>query len=71
MLKKLEEIFNNYDYGFDLNFISSKDWEKIDNLNYSKIIYLEKVSEYKPPIKATFNVLFNSDLTVKYVYINF
>lgn len=68
MIKKIEEIFNNYDYGFDLNYISAEKWQKEEN-HYFRVVYLEEANKFAQPIKMQFNVLLHENGDVKMVFL--
>jgi hypothetical protein len=68
MLNKLEEVFKNYDYGFDLNFISAEDWQE-ENGKYYRKVFLEDNSKYGLPIPATFSVYLDSAGNISRVYV--
>lgn len=61
--KILQDIFMNYDFGYDVDVIGSKPWEKNQD-DYKKMVFLEFInSSYSKSHEAVLEVLFktNSD----------
>lgn len=68
MTKKIEEIFNSYDYGFDLNYVSAEKWQQEGN-HYFRVVYLEEVAKCSQPFKIQFNIIFHDNGDLKMVFL--
>ncbi len=69
MTSLIQDIFNNYDYGYNLNFVSAEDWQKEDQ-RYYRIVYLEQNDKFSTPIQACFNIYMHVDGRIKSVMVD-
>lgn len=69
MEKAIQDIFENYDYGYDLSYVAADDWQKEKN-RYFRLVYLENNEKFGPPMKACFNVYMHEDGRIKSVIVD-
>ncbi len=65
MTIELDELFESYDFGYDLDLVSAEDWQYETN-HYFRDIYLENnMKSVSTPIAAVFHVYLHGDGSVR------
>jgi hypothetical protein len=66
---ELDELFDSYDFGYDLDLISADDWEHDSNHHYRSIYLENKMSGISTPISAIFHVYLHGDGSVREIVV--
>lgn len=66
--KKLARIFECFDFGYDVDIISSDDWREVSDIEYTKKVYLESMDNFNKYQHELYVKFFPSGAKEQYVY---